>query len=79
MYRANLWPSDRSSVLESISQHTFGCFPGDELDALHNAVNNDVLNAGVFSFCVFTDEHRVYVVVGRFVTLDGFAGADIGE
>ena len=52
---------------------------GDELDALHNTVNNNVLNARVFTLGVFTDQDGVDIVVGGLVTSDRSAGADVGE
>lgn len=38
-----------------------------------------MLNTGVFALGVFTNENGVDVVVGGFVTGNGFAGPDIGE
>ena len=38
-----------------------------------------MLDSGVFTLSVFTDEDGVDVVVGGFVTGNGFAGPDIGK
>lgn len=38
-----------------------------------------MLDAAVFSLGVFSDEDRIYVVVGRLVAGDRFARTDIGE
>jgi len=46
---------------------------------LHNAINDDVLDAAVFTFSILTDEDGVDVVVGGFVAGNGFAGADVGK
>jgi len=46
---------------------------------LHNAINDDVLDAAIFTFGVLTDEDGVDVVVGGFIAGDGFAGPDVGE
>lgn len=42
-------------------------------------VNNHVLDTGIFTLGVFSDQHRVNVVVGRFVAGDGFTGTDVGK
>jgi hypothetical protein len=70
---------DRASVLEGEAQNTLGSLPGDELDALDNAVNDDVLNSGVFTLGVFTDQDGVDIVVGGLVTSDRPAGTQVGE
>lgn len=52
---------------------------GDEFDALDDAVDDDVLDAGVFAFGVLADEGDVDVVVGGLVAGDGLAGPHVGE
>lgn len=79
VHSADLLPADVTSVLEGISQDTLRGFAGDELDALHNAVDDHVLDARVLALGVLADQDRVDVVVGCLVALDGSAGADVGE
>ena len=66
-------------VLEGKAEHALGSGAGDELDALHHAVHDHMLDAGVFALGVLADEHGVDVVVGGLVAGDGFAGTDVGE
>ena len=66
-------------VLEGEAQDPLRGGAGDQLDALHDAVDDDVLDSRVFAFGVFTDEDRVDVVVRGFVASYGDAGADVGE
>lgn len=70
---------DGLRVLEGEAEDTLGSLLGDELDALDDAVNNDVLNAGVFTLGVLTDENGVDVVVGGLVASNGLAGTQVGE
>jgi len=66
-------------VLESVSKHALGGLPGDELNALDNTIDDDVLNARVFALGVFTDKNGIDIVVRSLVTNDGFARTKIGE
>jgi hypothetical protein len=79
VHSADLLPANVASVLESVSQNTLGGLAGDELDALHNAVNNNVLDAGVLSLGVLTDQDGVDIVVGCLVASDRSAWSDVGE
>ena len=79
MHRPYLFPADILGVLEREPQHALRGRAGDQFDALHDAVDDDVLDAGVFALGVFADEDRVNIVVGGFVAGDGLAGADVGE
>jgi hypothetical protein len=76
---ANLVAANLLGVLEGKAQDALRSLAGDELDGLDDAVDNNVLNARVFSLGVFTDEDGVDVVVGGFVALDGLARTDVGE
>ena len=67
VHGADLSPSDIFCVLEGEFEDTLGGCSGDELDALDDAVDDDVFDAGVFAFGVFADEDGVDVVVGGFV------------
>lgn len=75
----NLVLSYLLSILEGESEYTLGGFPRDELDALNHTIHNHVLNAGIFTLSVLTDQHGVDVIVGCLVTGDRSARADIGE
>jgi hypothetical protein len=66
-------------VLESKSEDTLGSLTGDELDALDNTIDNNVLNAGVFTLGVLSDQDGVDVVVGSLVASDGAARSQVGE
>lgn len=76
---ADLLPADITGMLESISQDTFGSIAGNELDALDNTIDHNVLNARVFTLGVLTDQDGVNVVVGCLVAGDGSARADVGK
>ena len=38
-----------------------------------------MLDARIFTFCIFANQDGVHVVIGGFVPGDGFAGADVSE
>lgn len=67
------------SILESEPKDTLRGFPGDELDALDDAINDHMLNSRVFTLSVLTDQDGVDVVVWCLVTSDRPARADVGE
>lgn len=79
VHSAHLLPANVAGVLEGISQDALRGLAGDELDALDNAVDDNVLNARVFSLGVLADQDGVDIVVGRLVAGDGAAGTDVGE
>lgn len=70
---------DRTSILEGETENTLGSLASDELDALDNAVNDNVLNAGVFTLSVLTDQDGVDVVVGSLEASDRAAGTQVRE
>ncbi len=76
---ADLLPANVAGVLEGVAQDTLGSLTGDKLDALDNAVDNDVLDTGVLSLGVLTDQDGVDVVVGGLEALNAPAGTDVGE
>ena len=76
---ADLVLANLLGVLEGVAQHALGSLAGDELDGLDNAVDDDVLDARVFSLGVLTDENGVDTIVGGLVALDGLARTDVGE
>ena len=76
---ANLLATDFLGVLESKSQNALGSLPRNELDALHNAINDDVLNSRVFTLGVLTDKDSVDIVVGGLVPSDRTARTEVGK
>lgn len=76
---ADLGAANRLGLLESESEDTLGSFAGDELDALNDTIDNDVLNAGVFTLGVLSDQDGIDIVVGGLETGDGAAGSQVGE
>lgn len=70
---------DALGILETELQDALGSGLGDELDGLNNAIDDLVLNSGVFTLGVLTDEDSVDIVVGGLEAGDGAAGADVGE
>jgi len=79
VHSADLPLADVLSVLKREAEDALGGGAGDEFDALDDAVDDDVLDAGVFAFGVLADEGDVDVVVGGLVAGDGLAGPDVGE
>lgn len=76
---ADLLPSNLLSVLEGKSEDTLRCLSGDKLDTLHNTINNNVLNSGVFSLGVLSDKDNVNIVVWGLVAGNGSAGTEVGK
>lgn len=79
VHSAHLLAANVAGVLEGIAQDALRGLAGDELDALHDTVDNDVLDARVLALGVLTDKHRVHIVVGGLVALDAAARAHVGE
>jgi hypothetical protein len=76
---ADLLLVDGLRVLEGETENTLRSLAGDELDALHNTVDDNMLNTGVFTLGVLTDENSVDVVVGSLVASNGTARTQVGE
>lgn len=76
---ADLLAANGLGVLEGESQDTLAGLLGDELDALDNSVNNDVLDARVLALGVLSDQDGVNTIVGGLETGDGSAGSQVGE
>jgi hypothetical protein len=72
-------PPDSLSILEGIARHPLGSLVGDELDGLHDAGDDLVLDARVLSLGVFADDDRVDAVVGRLEAFDRPTRPDVGE
>jgi hypothetical protein len=70
---------DGAGVLEGEAQNPLGSLTGDELDALNDTIDDNVLNSRVFTFGVLTDQDSVDIVVGGLVACDRAAGAEVGE
>merc|ERR1712230_358969 len=79
VHDADLGLADVLGVLEGESQDPLAGLAGDQLDRLHDTVYDDVLDAGVFTLGVLSDQDRVDVVVWRLVALDALAGSHVGE
>jgi len=79
VHNANLPLVDGLGVLESEAQDALGGLLGDELDALHNTVHNNVLDTRVFTLGVLTNENSVDVIVRGLVAGNGAAGTDVSE
>ena len=76
---ANLLAADLSGVLESEPQDTLASLTGNELDALDDTINYDVLNSGVFTLSVLTNENGVNTVVRGLVAGNRPARSQVGE
>lgn len=76
---ADLGAADVLGVLEGVAADALGSLTGDELDGLDDAVNNNVLNAGVLSLGVLSDQDGVDTIVWGLVAGDGAARTDVGE
>lgn len=79
MNNTDLFLSDILGILESKSEDAFRGFLCDEFNTLHDAIDNDVLDARVLSLCVFTDESSVNIVIRSLVASNGPTGTDVGE
>lgn len=79
MNDTDLLAADGIGVLEGESEDTLTGLLGDELDALNNAINDDMLNARVLALGVLTDQDGVDIIVGGLETGDGAARAQVGE
>ena len=76
---ADLLAADGLGVLEGIAQDALTGLAGDELDGLDDAVDDDMLDARVFTLGVFSDQDGVDAVVGGLEASDGAAGTQVGE
>lgn len=79
VHNADLGAANGLGVLEGESQDTLGSLLGDELDALDNTVDNNVLNARVLALGVLSDQDSVDTVVGGLEAGDGSARSQVGE
>lgn len=68
-----------SGVFEGVSDDSFGGLLSDKLDGLHDTWDNNVLDTGVLTFGVFSDQDGVDVFVWGLVALDGLTRSDVGE
>lgn len=76
---AHLLAANIACVLEGVAEDALGGLAGDELDALHDTVHNDVLDAGVLALGVLTDQDSVDVIVRGLEADDAPAGTHVGE
>lgn len=66
-------------MLECESQDALRGLPGDQLDALHDPLDDNMLDARVLPLSVLTDQDGVDVVIGGLIPGNGAAGTNIGE
>jgi hypothetical protein len=66
-------------VLEGEAEDALGSLAGDELDALDDTIDNDVLNARVLALGVLTDQDGVDAVVRGLEASDGAARSEVGK
>jgi len=76
---ADLLAANGLGVLEGESEDTLGSLASDELDALDNTVDNNVLNTRVFTLGVLSDQDSVDIVVRGLVASNGAAGSQVSE
>lgn len=76
---ADLLTANGLSVLEGESQDTLRSLTGDKLDALNDAIDDNMLNARVFTLGVLSDQNGIDVVIGGLVASDGSAGSQVSE
>lgn len=76
---ADLLAANLLGLLEGEAEDTLGSLTGDKLDGLDDAINNDVLNAGVFTLGVLTDQDGIDIVVGGLEAGNRAARAQVGE
>jgi hypothetical protein len=79
VYRANLEAVDVLGILECESEDALTCFSCDKLNALHDTVYYNMLNARVFSLGVLSDQDGIDVIVRGLVTGDRAAGPNVCE
>lgn len=66
-------------MLESEAENALTGLTGNELDALDNTVDNNVLNARVFTLSVLTNQNSVDIVIWRLEAGNRAARAQVGE
>lgn len=76
---ADLGAANGLGVLEGEAENALRGLAGDELDALNDTIDNNVLDARVFTLGVLTDQDRVNAVVGGLEAGHGAAGTEVGE
>lgn len=76
---ADLLAANLLGLLEGESHNTLTGLLGDELDALDNSIDNNVLDTGIFTLSVLTDQDDVDVIVRGLVASYRPAGSQVGE
>jgi hypothetical protein len=79
VHNADLLAANLLGVLEGVAEDALRSLASDELDRLHNTVHDNVLNSGVFTLGVLTDQDNVDIVVWGLVTSNALAGTEVGE
>jgi hypothetical protein len=75
----DLLATDGLGVLEGEPQNTLAGITGDELDALDDAINHDVLDTRVLALGILTDQDGVDIIVGGLVAGNRAAGSQVGK
>lgn len=76
---ADLLEANSLGVLEGEAENALTGLASDELDALDDTVDDDVLNARVLALGVLTDENSVDTFVLSLEASDGAARSEVGE
>jgi hypothetical protein len=76
---ADLALANAVGILECKTENSLRSLPGDQLDALHDTIDDNMLNSTVFALGVLTDQDGVHVVVRSLVAGDRLAGTQVGE
>jgi hypothetical protein len=79
MHNRNPLPPNISRILKRIPQNLLARPLRDKFDTLHNPGNDNMLNATVLAFGVFTDEDCVDIVIGSLVPFDTATGTHVCE
>lgn len=79
MHNSDPLPPNIPRILKREPQNPLTRPLRDKLDALHNPWHDNMLNATVLAFGVFTDEDCVDVVVGSLVPGNAATGTDVCE
>jgi hypothetical protein len=79
MYNSNPLPPNIPRILKRKPQNLLARLLRNKLDTLHYAGHDNMLDATVLAFGVFTDEDGVDVVVGSLVSRDTATGTDVCE
>jgi hypothetical protein len=63
VYGPNLLLAHLLRILECVLEDSLTSFTSDELDALYNTINHNMLDTGIFSFRILTNQNSIDIVV----------------